>query len=211
MDSKQIALGILDGITSVGVGFYDGVIRTAQGSGLAGSRLKQRNAYETERFMRIIKSTANRQEPIRNLITIIVTDFYSKITPEGREAINSQIGYGVGRISARTGSQFVLAQFIAQSLLTRMVTAEAYKRFIRVGSSFTLNVLMLQGLVEEAAKASRRMQEHYPQTYMKVSRMNLDMVYFLVEKPLQPYLVYINSHPMFCKRVDNELCKSIVR
>ncbi|KAB8313232.1 hypothetical protein EH228_03570 [Erwinia endophytica] len=66
---------------------------------------------------------------------------------------------------------------------------------------------MTQGLIEEAAEASRQMQRNYPQTYYKVSRENLDMVYFLVEPQLEPYLKYINSHPMICKGIQNELCK----
>lgn len=33
--------------------------------------------------------------------------------------------------------------------------------------------------------------------------MNLDMVYFLFEKPPEPYLMYINSHTLMCKGIQN--------
>lgn len=209
MDAKQIAYGIVDGMSSIPSGMYQGVLRTWQGSGLAGSDLKNRNQMETERFMRLIKATANRHEPIRQLITVVITDFYAKLDDKGKQAIDIRLGYGVGRLGGRIGSQFILAQFIAKQILIRIVTAEAFKRFVRVGSSLSLNVLMIQGLIEEASIASRRMQSKFPMTYSKISRMNLDMVYFLVEKPLEPYLIYINSHTLMCKGIQNELCKII--
>ncbi|MBH2800690.1 hypothetical protein I5Q32_11330 [Serratia ureilytica] len=51
------------------------------------------------------------------------------------------------------------------------------------------------------------MQVKFPRTYRKVSALNLDMAYFLVEEQIEPYLQFINSHPMLCKGIQNELCK----
>lgn len=65
MDAKQIAYGIVDGMSSIPSGMYQGVKRTWQGSGLAGSDLKNRNRRETERFMRLVKANTGRHEPIR--------------------------------------------------------------------------------------------------------------------------------------------------
>ncbi len=41
--------------------------------------------------------------------------------------------------------------------------------------------------------------------------MNLDMVYFLVEADLEPYLLFINSHPVQCKSIEHEICKILTR
>lgn len=41
--------------------------------------------------------------------------------------------------------------------------------------------------------------------------MNLDMVYFLAEREQEPYLMYINSHPIQCKGIENEICKILAR
>lgn len=50
MDIKQAALGILDGISSIPNTAYMGMVRSWEGSGLAGQSAKQRNQAETERF-----------------------------------------------------------------------------------------------------------------------------------------------------------------
>ena len=47
MDAKQVALGILDGISSIPNTAYMGVVRSWEGSGLAGESAKQRNQVET--------------------------------------------------------------------------------------------------------------------------------------------------------------------
>lgn len=47
MDAKPVALGILDGISSIPNTAYMGVVRSWEGSGLAGENAKQRNQVET--------------------------------------------------------------------------------------------------------------------------------------------------------------------
>jgi hypothetical protein len=207
MDAKQIAYGILDGISSIPNGMYRGVIRTWEGTGLAGSDVKARNQKETERFASMVKSMGNSEGPLRRLITIVITDFYQKLDATAKESINNKLGYGAGRLAGKSGGQFALAQVSANLLLRKATSALAYKQFVRFGASFTLNVVMLQGIIEEAAQSSRRMRIKFPQTYWKVSALNLDMAYFLVEEQLEPYLQFINGQPMLCKGIQNELCK----
>lgn len=206
MDSKQIAYGILDGITTIPSGMYRGVVRTWQGTGLAGSNIKIRNQKETERFAYMIRAIGNNEGPLRRLITIVITDFYNKLDANTKESINNKLAYGAGRFGGRAGGQFALAQVAANMMLRKATSTLAYAQFVRFGASFTLNIVMLQGIIEEAAQASRRMQVKYPQTYWKVSLLNLDMAYFLVEEQLEPYLLFTNGHPTFCKGIQNELC-----
>lgn len=211
MDAKSVARGLVDGISSVPSGMHDGVIRTWQGSGLAGGQLKDRNQRETERFFKVVKSLGNKEEPLRRLITIVMTDFYEKLDDKGQDAVNKKLNYGAGRLAGKTAAQFVVAHTAANLMLRKSMSTYAWKKFVRYGTSFSLNMLMTQGLIEEAAKGSRRMRRDYPRTYYKIADENLDMVYFLVEPALEPYLKYINSSPMICKAVQYELCKILAK
>ncbi|AMJ71440.1 hypothetical protein AW879_16485 [Enterobacter cloacae] len=94
-------------------------------------------------------------------------------------------------------------------MLNRLAIDQAYKHFIRFSASAALNVVMFQGIIEESARASRRMKTKYPSTYAMVSKENLDMVYFLVEQQLEPCLVFIEGHPIDCKGIQNEICKIV--
>ncbi len=181
--------------------------KNVAGSGLTGGAIRDRNQRETERFIRLIRAVGSKEEPIRRLITLVMTDFYKKLNDAGKEAINNQLAYGAGHLGGKTGAQFGIAYTAGSLMIRKATSAVVYREFVRFSVSVPLNVLMWQGLIEEAALASRRMQRNYPQTYFRVSPQNLDMVYFLVENQLEPYIRYINSNPVICKGIENELCK----
>lgn len=209
MDITQIAYGIADSLSSIPKGFRLGLVRTWEGIGIADRSEKYRNEDENERFFQMIKGMGNPENPLRRLITIIITDFYQKLDAKGKEAIENKLLYGGGAVVGKVGGQIAVAQTAAAIIIRKIVVEEAWRHFIRFASSASLNVIMFQGLIEEAARASRRMGKKYPTMYMKVKRENLDMIYFLVEKEMEPYLMYINGHPITCKGVQNELCKII--
>lgn len=106
MDAKLIARGIVDGLTSLSEGFYLSAIRTVEGSGVLGHDLKRRNEYETERFIRAFRALISNDQPIRQLITIVSTDFYAKLDDKGKKAINDRIGYSDAKLGTRTGLSF---------------------------------------------------------------------------------------------------------
>lgn len=211
MDAKLIAQGIIDGIASIPESLYLSVVRTIDGSGIIERNYKMRNDYETERFFRMVKSMIANEEPVRKLITIVITDFYGKLDENGKKAFNDKLGYADAKLGGRVGAQAFISQAIATRIITRLRTGKLMSRLVRIGSGLTFSVIMLQGLIEEAARASRRMKQKYSSTYFKVSPMNLDMAYFLVENELEPYLMFIHSHPVQCKGIENEICKIISR
>ncbi|PTA77735.1 hypothetical protein [Serratia sp. Nf2] len=45
-----------------------------------------------------------------------------------------------------------------------------------------------QGIIEQAAVSSRRLRELSPSTYHKLTPRNLDMIYFLAEEYLEPFV-----------------------
>lgn len=79
MDAKLVAKGIVDGLAAVPQGLYLTIVRTAEGSGAFGREMKVRNEYETERFMRAFKDLASNEEPVRKLVTMVISDFYEKL------------------------------------------------------------------------------------------------------------------------------------
>lgn len=207
MDAKQVAQAIVDGIASLPNGLYLSAVRTIENTGISGNQLKIRNDYETEKFMRVFKSLIVNEEPLRKLIMMAINEYYLKLDDKAREAINDKLGYSGTKLGSRVGAQFFISQKIATQLIKRIWHTEAYNRAIRVGSSFVFNILLLQGVIEEAARASRRLGAKYPAFYLKVSPLNLDMIYFLAEDALEPFLQYTKAHPIDCKRIDDEVCK----
>lgn len=186
-------------------------MRTYESTGLIDRQLRARNELENERFYRVLKSLATNEGPVRQLVTIVITDFYNKLDEKGKNAINNKLNYSDAKLGSRVGVQAAITKAIADRIISRVRMSKVMSRVTRVASAVTFNIVMIQGMIEEAARASRRMKAKYPQTYFKVSPMNLDMVYFLAERELEPYLMYINSHPIQCKGIENEICKILAR
>ncbi|MBP2197910.1 hypothetical protein [Pantoea cypripedii] len=207
MDASKIAEGIWDSVKGIPKSFYYGVKRTYISSGALGFERRIRNDQENERFYRVIKSLVQNEEPLRRLITIVIIEFYNKLDEQGKQVVHNQIGYGTGRLAGRVGAQILTSQVVAASIVKFARGSNAWKTLYRFGTSFTISAGLWQGFIEEAALASRRMQHHYPHIYWKVQPQGLDMIYFLVEDQLQPYLEFITSHPEMCKRINHEICK----
>ncbi|WP_312215396.1 hypothetical protein [Pantoea vagans] len=203
MNALNIAKGIWDSIKGIPQSAYYGAKRTYISTGAVGYDRKLRNDSETERFYQVVKSLVRNEEPLRRWVTTVITEFYRKLDDEGKEAIHNQLAYGAGRL----GGQIFVSQTVAVAIIRNSRSSYAYKALYRFGASFTISTALWQGLIEEAALGSRRLQNHYNAMYWKVQPQGLDMIYFVVEDQLKPYLDYINSHPQTCRRINNEICK----
>lgn len=207
MDASKIAQGIWDSLKGLPQSLYYGAKRTYINTGAAGYERKLRNDRENERFYQVVKSLVRNEEPLRRLVTTVIIEFYRKLDAQSREAIHKKLAYGAGRIGGRLGGQVFVSQTIAMAIIRNSRSSYAYKALFRFGAGFTLSAALWQGLIEEAASGSRRLQNHYNFMYWKVQPQGLDMIYFVVEDQLKPYLDYINSHPQTCRRINNEICK----
>ncbi|CAI1096001.1 Uncharacterised protein [Serratia entomophila] len=208
MDAKAIAVGLLKGIESIPEGITLSARRTWEGSGLAGSQLKLRNQSETERFFRVIKLGYGIENPLRELIGIIINDCYKRMDQQTQNKISQKLNHAEGFTSGRILTQGMVTMLITQSILKKVAGSFLFRRIVQVGTFFSLNTIMLQGLIEQAAVASRNLREKYPATYHKLTPRNLDILYFLAEEYLAPFVAYANSNSdMFCKGINHELSK----
>ena len=98
MDASNIAKGIWDSIKDLPQSAYYGVKRTYISTGAVGYNRKLRNDRENERFYQMVKSLVSNEEPLRRLVTTVITEFYRKLDAQGKDAIHNQLAYGAGRI-----------------------------------------------------------------------------------------------------------------
>jgi len=207
MDAKAVAQGILEGIESLPKGIGYSVRRTWQGAGLAGGEFKRRNELETERFIRVIRAGYGLEAPLRELITIIIRDCYQRMNAQTQTALGQKLSLAEGYATGRMGTQFILVQQITHHILKKAIGSTLFKWAFKGITVAGLNIILLQGIIEQAAVASRRLREKYPSTYHKLTPRNLDMLYFLTEEYLEPFVAYSSKSKMFCEGVNNELSK----
>lgn len=105
---------------------YYGAKRTYISTGAVGYDRKLRNERETERFYQVVKSLVRNEEPLRRLVTTVITEFYRKLDDEGKQTIHNQLAYGAGRFSGRfsgrLGGQIFVSQTVAMAITANSIT-----------------------------------------------------------------------------------------
>ena len=93
-----------------------------------------------------------------------------------------------------------LARQMAKALATKVAASEAYRRLtVKLGVTSGAGgggwigagilLVMLQGIAQRSSKASMRLKARHPQLYSLLrAEKGLDLLYFLVEKPLENHL-----------------------
>jgi hypothetical protein len=128
---------------------------------------------------------------------------FDGLAPELRKRIRAKVVRGGMRaapgIAAKTAGKTV-AKALAKKLATQLATKLAgriaqtalYKTVLKrvavaatVGSSgvgIPISLLMLQGIIEKASEARKRLSKDMPALYRELDQRQLEMAYFLVEE-----------------------------
>lgn len=141
------------------------------------------NGIDTERLMRIIKK-GNLRNNLEEITKIAINEFAGKI-PE--KMLNS-LPEGAGKL---TGSFFVnkvLMQDIASVFAQRLIPKICFNATLSTA-------LLLGGARARAIYASRRLLRESPSIYyMLKNKGDLDLLYFLAEDYLEPFIKAISIY-----------------
>lgn len=97
MDATKIAEGIWDSIKGMPASLYMGVKRTYISTGALGYERQLRNEREDVRFYTVIKALIRNEEPLRRLITIVITEFTTSLmSMVNRQFITRSVTVPVG-------------------------------------------------------------------------------------------------------------------
>ncbi|EFE96155.1 hypothetical protein [Serratia odorifera] len=210
MDYKQVATAIYDGITSMPLDLVYGAKRTYLGSGALGSEYKLRNEEENERLFRSIKMGIDNRKPIYRAIQIILDDFFNSLPDEVKHKVYTRILGSGFHMAGRTATQILVVRQLSQYLVSQIVDRALYQRLFKFGIWSSINTALIMGVIERAALASRQLLAQHPDTYYKLRRENLDMIYFLIEPAMENYLAFIKAYrnkELTYARINSELNK----
>lgn len=194
----DIASGVGRGIYSVGEDIVGGAARTARGLNVFDSDELAQIGVEDIRAFELIKLLVTNWNTIEETCTTVV-DYIYETLPEPQKAkmramATKGASVGGGYILGRIVIGSTIAKSIARLIAGRIAASETFRMLaIRLGVSegagatgigVPIMLLMLQGVLERASKASRRLAGQYPELYQALSQKNLDMAWFLIEPHL---------------------------
>lgn len=193
MRTLSVAETIGKGIVSVPETLFDGLMRTGEGLAFWNSDeevkigLQNERAYKALRF--IFKyGIDDYNSPVEKAIRIILVNFYDSLPKKERKKV---IDFAINKsvfTSSKLITSAILSQFIARRVSKRIVASYVVKSLLKATMSGEFTLLSMQGLLYKAGKASDKLKNKFPKIYWELRRKNLDMIYFLIEKPMTKYL-----------------------
>ncbi len=188
---KELASAVIDGVVSIPSDLAYGVRRTYED--IAGSNtVKAQNKAERQRIWHAINQAfdfgLSEAGPISKMVRIILTDFYDLLPDSAIETIAKKAGLGTSYMTGRVSIQVALTTLIVRKLAKEIVLKAAAKRVAKFGVGAAASALLLQGFMEKASEASKRLQRTYPKIHNSLKQNDLDMAFILVEESMQPIL-----------------------
>ncbi|MBI4903972.1 MAG: hypothetical protein HY820_10075 [Acidobacteria bacterium] len=203
-DLIDVGKSIGNGIASVVVDLGYGAERTAEGLGIRGvdriAQIGAENEYLANHLTNLVKGVITAADnPLFRLILKILEKYYEHIPEE----ILNKIGRTALKGAAYMGGRMVIgkkiAELIAIEIAKRVAATEAYKQLAKkigvsaaagaTGVGVVITLAMVQGVAQRASKASQRLRSRNPQLWVELRNQGgLDMLFFLVEGPMEKYL-----------------------
>ncbi|MDH2432692.1 hypothetical protein QCD60_08950 [Pokkaliibacter sp. MBI-7] len=203
-EAINIATALGNGIYSVGEDIVLGAERTGEGWGLGKDGRSAEIGYENSAMKNILidfarTSISDERNPLYKCIYNILEEYYSKFPEEILQQLASKAGVGAGYMAGRMLIGQKLAKTIALKICTVIATTTAYKQMAKklgvsaaasaTGVGIPIGLLMLQGVMQRSSHAALRLRKKCPELFSKLHVAgNLQLLYFLVEKPMHEYI-----------------------
>jgi hypothetical protein len=219
----SVALG--KGVYSVGEDLVYGIERTAEGLGASSSGRISEIGQENEHIanakiiFETLKYPFEEKGPLYKAIKIILIEYYSNFPEETLRMIAEKGSIAVGFLAGRMLIGTAIAKSITKRILIKIAASEGFKLLaLRLGISTATTIsgigtfgittivggLMLQGVLQRASKSAEKIEKEYPYISKKLKENgHLDMLYFLIEGPMEKHLTAIKEARISPKQFES--------
>lgn len=190
MDAKMTVQAIASGLISIPEDIYLGVERTLQDFGLSDGRsfTQRRNMDDDLRVMRALRNLIRDRNTIRKVAELIVNDVLDRLPQPTLQKIHDKLVGGGITFASRAALQIAISTYLGTKVLGGMLLPVMTKLAVRGTTGAMLGGIVTQGLISRACSTSRRLQHENPGLWRRLSVHDYDMLYFLFEEPLKPYI-----------------------
>lgn len=171
--SPESALGFIDGILSIptDIGYL--------AYGFIDTDSRYQRETERIRMMSAIRHGILENHNFMKTIETVLNAFNKSAPEEKQNAIYSKT---IASVAGRTITNSLLAGKIASTIAQRSTF------LITLRGGIIGNTLLIGGMVERCIYTSERLQQYTPDIYHALRYRDLDLLYFLVEPALNPFV-----------------------
>jgi len=196
------ALG--NGMVSVAKDMYFGAERTAEGLGVRGydrtAAIGLENEYLVKNLVDLVRGVVTAPDnPLYQLVVDILQKYYEWFPEDALNKVAKAASISAGYVTGRMVIGRQLAVAIAFRIVTQIAATEAYQELAKkigmssaagtTGVGTLITLVMVQGVAQRASRASQRLRDRNAALWQELrNNRGRDMIYFLVEGPMAPYM-----------------------
>jgi hypothetical protein len=203
------------GFGSFFISLDDGFDRTKIDVGLEGDEKRKESwadkAGLVEQIYKTVENHDSELSPAFAITSVILKNYYNVLPPEALEYLLKKSGLYAAHYAGRTyGAKYLTmktAKILVQSLTVKMSPAVFLENpeglagtAIKIAGR-VVDVFLLDAIFDSSAKSARYLKINYPKIYQELKVRSLEMLFFLIRKPLQKYLDAIRIAKL-CSRRD---------
>ena len=205
-----------DGIISLPVTLWHGIERTGRDLGFDGSQSFEEAWAQNKRLYDLLVRVGGfviheRNSPLAQAVEIILKNYYETLPECAKRRINNAAGKKLGYFGGKIAVNAIVVKKIAKKTSDKLMKTTFFTRIPKLLIKEAGLILSIQGTIYESAQASERLKAKFPKIWMEMKKHDLDMLYFLIEKPMQKYLNAIRMnktlHSVYQKKVKSEYCR----
>ncbi|AVJ17415.1 hypothetical protein CLM71_09815 [Serratia sp. MYb239] len=155
---------------------------------------QQRNFADDARFGRALRKLVSNPRTSWDIATIIINDCLDKLPDSAIQKIYDNMSTGGTKLASRQATQLFVVGYITKKILADALLSVAISRITRMSVGAIAGGLVIQGMIARASEASRRLLNDNPRLYWKLRHQDFDMLYFLFEGMLKPYIQLSRMH-----------------
>jgi hypothetical protein len=201
MKALTVVDALAEGVISVPVSLWDGAKRTGEGLAFWNAQEEVKIGRQNDRAFHAVKGLIDYgiykfDSPLQKLVRIILFHYYESLSSSDKEVLQEAVGKKMIYLSSRIYTSANLSVEVAARLTSKIVATSAVKSLYRNVTKIEFTLLTAQGLLYKAGAASDRLKAKFPKIWHELMLKDLDMLYFIVEKPMQKYLEAIRMNRM---------------
>lgn len=186
----SLAEAVVEGVVSVPLDIYYGGRRTLEDVGVFGAEVQHKNSQERDRIVSLIQKCIENRGLIEQLVSMIINDFSNRLPSSVAEKLQDNAAASGVKVISRFSTQQIFSIFLGTQLVKKIALKGVIALVTRVGVGVALTAVLLQGLIERASNASYRLHDTNPRLHRKLKDADLDMIYFLVEDMVAPFVCF---------------------
>ena len=143
---------------------------------------------------------------ISKIVEIVMTEYYSILPEEIKNKIFQSAGLLFAHVVGKAAAAKVLTRVLLKKILYNHTKLPNVEQIVKAADS-AIYIFLAESVFDQSARGANYLKANLPRLYNKLYNENLEALFFVVQKPLEPYVKLIKLCGSQHEEFEKEVCK----